>query len=988
MTKKFLIAVVLALFVLADIGEGYGYTDIQDLAGKQIAVVTGSTHPDITLKFIPTAKLVYFDSIPDTFTALRAGKVDAVCTGIPMAKLVMAEDDSIAFLGEQLTYTECAPIFTKAEAGQKLCDEFSEFLKAQWDNGTIHELDSIWFGSDESRKVVKDYSKLPAPNGTLRMAADVSIAPCTYVKDNVIVGYDVDCAVRFCEAYGYGLEIVPMNFNGVIPAVQTGKCDFGMGGITRTPEREENVLFSYPNIKTGNAFVVRKSDIATKASLHELEGKKIGVQAGTRSPEVAKKFVPTAKLVYYDTPADNLIALRIGKIDASCMPYPTARLMMHDGDDIVALGGKLTNTKIASIFSKTEKGKKLCKEYEEFLKSLWDDGTISKIDSVWLGSDESKRVLRDYTKLPATNGTLKMAVDASSAPFVYVKNSAIVGYDIDIAVRFCEAKGYALEVVPMSFAAVIPAVHSEKCDFSCGMTYTPERAESVLFSSTPNAEVGSVMLVKKSDMQVSSSGQYTKIQDLAGKKIGIILGANHDIFVAEKIPDAKIEYFNDIGAITLALQTGKIAAFTNTLPTAIYMTHEHKDMSYVPEPLETPYTYSAFTNSDKGHKVCAEYAEFVKSLWDNGTIKQLAEKWIYSEDEQLRTTEDYSKLPADNGTLRMAIDTGRMPFAYVKDNKITGYDIDIATMFCKSKGYGLEVQSMNFAGILGSIKTGKCDLTGSITWTEERAETMLFSPVPNAETPIVLLVMKSTETETNTFLDELKASFERTFIREDRWKLFADGIISTMIITVLSIVFGTILGFVVYLSCRGGNIIANLTTRFCIWLIQGMPMVVLLMILYYIVFGKVDIAGIWVAVIAFSLTFGASVYGMILSGVNALDKGQLEAAYALGFTDRRAFFTIILPQAALHFMPSYKATVVALIKATAIVGYIAVQDLTKMGDIVRSRTYEAFFPLIAVAVIYFVLAGMLNAIVRIVHNRIRPEKRTRSDILRGIDIHD
>ena len=375
-------------------------------------------------------------------------------------------------------------------------------------------------------------------------------------------------------------------------------------------------------------------------------------------------------------------------------------------------------------------------------------------------------------------------------------------------------------------------------------------------------------------------------------------------------------------------------------------------------------------------------------MWDNGTIKQLAEKWIYSEDEQLRTTEDYSKLPADNGTLRMAIDTGRMPFAYVKDNKITGYDIDIATMFCKAKGYGLEVQSMNFAGILGSIKTGKCDLTGSITWTEERAETMLFSPVPNAETPIVLLVMKSTETETNTFLDELKASFERTFIREDRWKLFADGIISTMIITVLSIVFGTILGFVVYLSCRGGNIIANLTTRFCIWLIQGMPMVVLLMILYYIVFGKVDIAGIWVAVIAFSLTFGASVYGMILSGVNALDKGQLEAAYALGFTDRRAFFTIILPQAALHFMPSYKATVVALIKATAIVGYIAVQDLTKMGDIVRSRTYEAFFPLIAVAVIYFVLAGMLNAIVRIVHNRITPEKRTRRDILRGIDIHD
>ncbi|MBQ7217011.1 MAG: ABC transporter permease subunit, partial [Synergistaceae bacterium] len=179
-----------------------------------------------------------------------------------------------------------------------------------------------------------------------------------------------------------------------------------------------------------------------------------------------------------------------------------------------------------------------------------------------------------------------------------------------------------------------------------------------------------------------------------------------------------------------------------------------------------------------------------------------------------------------------------------------------------------------------------------------------------------------------------------------------------------------------------------LLTRFFIWLIEGTPMVVLLMILYYIIFGKVDIPGIWVAVIAFTMTFGAGFFGMLKSGTGALDKGQTEAAYALGFSDTQTFFTVILPQAALHFMPAYKSSVVALIKATAIVGYIAVQDLTKMGDIVRSRTYEAFFPLIAVAVIYFVLAGLLNIIVGMIHNRIRPEKRTKDDILRGIDTHD
>ena len=428
--------------------------------------------------------------------------------------------------------------------------------------------------------------------------------------------------------------------------------------------------------------------------------------------------------------------------------------------------------------------------------------------------------------------------------------------------------------------------------------------------------------------------------------------------------------------MTLALQTGKIDAFANTLPTAIYMTHEHKDISYISEPLEVTDTYSAFTNSEKGKKICGEYADFIKSLWDNGTIKRLADKWIYSEDENARQLEDYSQLPNADGVLKMAIDTGRMPFAYVKENKIIGYDIELAVLFCKAKGYGLEVYSMNFAGILGSIKAGKCDLTGSITRTPERAETMLFSPVPNAQTPIVLLVMKTKDAAVNiaepSFWEDTSASFERTFIREDRWKLFAEGIINSLIITLMSILCGMLLGFTVFMLCRTGSKAANAVTKFSVWLIKGTPIVVLLMILYYIVFGHVNISGIAVAIIAFSLTFGTSVYRMLTFGTGAVDKGQTEAAYTLGFTDMQTFFMIVLPQAALHFMPSLKEEITMLVKSTSIVGYIAVQDLTKMGDIVRSRTYEAFFPLIAVAVIYFIMSWILNIIINFIYTGITP----------------
>ncbi len=127
---------------------------------------------------------------------------------------------------------------------------------------------------------------------------------------------------------------------------------------------------------------------------------------------------------------------------------------------------------------------------------------------------------------------------------------------------------------------------------------------------------------------------------------------------------------------------------------------------------------------------------------------------------------------------------------------------------------------------------------------------------------------------------------------------------------------------------------------------------------------------------------------MLKLGVGAVDDGQREAALALGYSDVKAFFRIILPQAIPHFLPVYKGEVVALIKATAIVGYIAVQDLTKMGDIIRGRTYEAFFPLIVVAIIYFILGALMTFAVGRIEKMINPKRRKRESILKGVKTDD
>jgi len=321
----------------------------------------------------------------------------------------------------------------------------------------------------------------------------------------------------------------------------------------------------------------------------------------------------------------------------------------------------------------------------------------------------------------------------------------------------------------------------------------------------------------------------------------------------------------------------------------------------------------------------------------------------------------------------------------VRDGAVVGFDMELGFLFCQACGYGLEIVDMSFDSILPSVQSGKCSFAlAGISITPERAESVLFS-APYFSGGTVAVVLKGEE---SSLQGGIVSSFEKTFLRENRWRLFLQGIETTLLITVLSILFGTALGFGVFMLCRRGNPAANLITRFCIWLVQGMPMVVLLMILYYVVFGRVDISGISVAVIGFSLTFGASVFGLTKMGVGTIDRGQYEAAYALGHSDRRTFYHVILPQAIPHVLPAYRGEIVSLIKATAIVGYVAVQDLTKMGDIVRSRTYEAFFPLIAVTIIYFVLEGVLNAITGWIQVRIDPKRRKREHILKGVKTDD
>ena len=198
----------------------------------------------------------------------------------------------------------------------------------------------------------------------------------------------------------------------------------------------------------------------------------------------------------------------------------------------------------------------------------------------------------------------------------------------------------------------------------------------------------------------------------------------------------------------------------------------------------------------------------------------------------------------------------------------------------------------------------------------------------------------------------------RTFVEEGRWRMMLSGLGITLLVTFLATLLGTLLAFPVWLARTSRFAVVSAAAKVYIAVLQGTPVLVLLMVLFYLVFGQVDIDGIWVAVIGFALNASAYVGEMLRSGIDAIPRGQTEAALALGYGSRHAFFRFILPQAVRSILPVYRGEVIATLKATSIVGYIAINDLTRASDLVRSRTYESFFPILTTAFIYFALSWL------------------------------
>ena len=236
------------------------------------------------------------------------------------------------------------------------------------------------------------------------------------------------------------------------------------------------------------------------------------------------------------------------------------------------------------------------------------------------------------------------------------------------------------------------------------------------------------------------------------------------------------------------------------------------------------------------------------------------------------------------------------------------------------------------------------------------------------------------------WIDDVIQSFEKTFIVDDRWLQLLKGLLVTIEITVVATVIGIVLGFLVAAvrstydknlagkKCRNiGDVILKIFNGICnvyLTVIRGTPIVIQLMIIYFIVFANIR-NGIYAAFVAFGINSGAYVAEIVRSGIMSIDKGQFEAGRSLGLNYVQTMWHIVFPQAFKNILPALGNEFIVLIKETSVAGYVALKDITYVGNLIRSRTYEAFFPLVTVAVIYLAIVMLLSHFLKKLERRLR-----------------
>ena len=364
----------------------------------------------------------------------------------------------------------------------------------------------------------------------------------------------------------------------------------------------------------------------------------------------------------------------------------------------------------------------------------------------------------------------------------------------------------------------------------------------------------------------------------------------------------------------------------------------------------------AFGLNKKNKELKEQMDRFIEQSKADGSLDAILSHWMEGTPAP-EVKKDVES--SDHAPLRCITGCCLAPICYVGDGgEWMGIDADILHRFAEWSGRSFEMKFQDLGSAIVALSTDQCDVVTALLYiTEERKKSMVFTQ-PYYQCRAGYFVADNDASASLSFAERLKMNL----ITEGRWKLITDGLLETVLITVFAILLGTLLGAGVCAMLRSRRKWMRRVVELYGTFIQGIPTLVLLLIMFYVVLADLNISGTLVAIVTFGLCFAWSSGSIFATAISSVPRGQTEAGLSLGFTPLRTFTGIVFPQALQKALPLYSGECVSLLKNTSIVGYIAIMDLTRASDLIRSRTFDALIPLLIITIAYFVLAWLIRVL--------------------------
>lgn len=467
--------------------------------------------------------------------------------------------------------------------------------------------------------------------------------------------------------------------------------------------------------------------------------------------------------------------------------------------------------------------------------------------------------------------------------------------------------------------------------------------------------------------QNKQTPELTCEEDLAGHSISTVNGSYYALKFANR-NDLDLQLYTFEADALQSLLTGKVDVMVLD---EIFLNRKVRAENRVKVAFKGEERFpTAFLFRKDDTKLAGAMNAVQDRMVKDGTMDSLKTYWL---DEIYLEKEDYSHIPPEQGgePLKVACIGNMAPISFMVEGEWYGLEMDLTRELARYLHRPIEFHLYDFSSALLALRSGMADvLSGCIFITPERQEEYLFSEPYHEYRPAYFVNDDQAVAFEGNFWQRLKRSLEKNLITESRWKFITSGLLETIRITILSILLGSVLGAGLCAMAKSRRKWLRSAAAVYNWIIAGIPMLVLLLIFFYVVFAGSGLNPTAVAVVAFALNFAAGASDVYGTSLDAIPNGQTEAGLALGFTRIQTFMNIVLPQAVRHGLPLYQGQCISLLKGTSIVGYIAIQDLTRAGDIIRSRTFDALIPLLLVTVIYFALVWLMGILI----NLLSPKK--------------